>query len=106
MPDQLLPPHYQHSSPPTRIPDRSYCWRAKTVVGLLSNLKYIGYQVSHHCDHRGGVRPVLEWACSEHHAHHGLVSPEMFWAAQKSTPTTVRAWRHRLLATQGRCSCA
>jgi len=79
--------HRRYPPPPARHPDRPADWRAKTVAGLLSNPKYTGFQVSNHRDHNGGLRPVVEWVCSERQAHHPLISPEMFWAAQTSTPS-------------------
>jgi hypothetical protein len=97
--------HRRYPPPPARHPDRPAYWRAKTLAGLLSNPKYTGFQVSNHRDHNTGLRPVIEWVCSERQAHHPLISPEMFWAAQNPTPESVRSWRHRLLAAQGRRPC-
>lgn len=97
--------HRRYPPPPARHPDRPAYWRAKTLAGLISNPKYTGFQVSNHRDHNTGLRPVVEWVCSERQAHHPLVTPEMFWAAQNITPESVRSWRHRLLAAQGRRPC-
>lgn len=98
--------HRRYPPPPARHLDRPAYWRAKTLAGLLSNPKYTGFQVSNHRDHSTGLRPVTEWVCSERQAHDPLISPEMFWAAQNPTPDSVRSWRHRLVAAQGRHSCA
>ena len=94
--------HRRYPPPPARRSDRPSYWRAKTLAGLLSNPKYTGFQVSHHRDSHGGLRPLVEWVYSERQAHQALVSLEMFWAAQNPTPETVRAWRRRQLAAQGR----
>lgn len=98
--------HRRYPPPPARRPDRPSYWRAKTLAGLLSNPKYTGFQVRNHRDSHGGLRPVVKWVRSESQAHQALVSLEMFWAAQNPTPESVRAWRRRLLAAQGRRPCA
>ncbi|WP_216211155.1 recombinase family protein [Amycolatopsis aidingensis] len=84
-----------HRYPP---PGHTHTWQPATVTGVLTNLKYTGYQTLHTRDENGRFRPVEEWVLSDEPAHRALITTALFWAAQNPTTDTRRALRHRLLA--------
>lgn len=79
-------------------PGTSRAWQPATVAGVLTNLKYTGYQSFNTRDETGRFRPADEWVLSEQPAHRALITTALFWAAQNPTIDTRRALRHRLLA--------
>lgn len=79
-------------------PGNSRAWQPGTVAGILTNLKYTGYQTFNTRDENGRFRPADEWVLSQQTAHRPLITTALFWAAQNPTTDTRRALRHRLLA--------
>lgn len=95
----------RYPPPAARLPSHSARWRAATVEGMLNNFKYTGYQVWNFRDGRGGVKAADQWVLSTQPVHYAVVSVALFWAAQNPTVASVRAYRHRLLAAEGRRRC-
>ncbi|MFD8493880.1 recombinase family protein [Amycolatopsis sp. NPDC059657] len=83
---------------PDCYPPPGSSWQPDTVAGVLTNLKYTGYQTFNTHDEDGRFRPADEWVLSAQPAHRALVTTALFWAAQNPTTDTRRALRHRLLA--------
>ncbi|WP_414944841.1 recombinase family protein [Amycolatopsis sp. cmx-11-32] len=83
---------------PDRYPPPGSSWQPAAVAGILTNLKYTGYQTFNTRDEIGRFRPAEQWVLSEQPAHRALITTALFWAAQNPTTDTQRALRHRLLA--------
>jgi hypothetical protein len=71
-------------------------WLAFAVAGILTNVKYTGYQAAHTREENHVFRPVEDWVLSDKPAHRALITTALFWAAQDPA-TDIRRVPHGLL---------